>query len=128
MAYASRLRSRHWIACRDPATLGVLEGLTTELAERVGDVAEESGVPIRFAGGGGHFQIYFTDVPVTDYRSASTSDAARYRSFVEACDRDGIVYPDTPLSHAALSIAHSSEDLEQLVGALRVAVGMKASV
>jgi len=112
---------------RDPVTLAKLDGLTRELAERVGDVAAKSGVPMRFAGGGGHFQIYFTDTPVSDYRSASTSDAARYRSFVEACDRDGIVYPDTPLSHAALSTAHTSEDLEQLVRALRVAVGMGES-
>jgi glutamate-1-semialdehyde 2,1-aminomutase len=112
---------------RDPATLAKLDSLTQQLAERVAEVAAKSDLPVRFAGGGGHFQIYFTDIPVIDYRSASTSDVARYRSFVEACDREGIVYPDVPLSHAALSTAHTSEDIERLVGALRIAVGMGTS-
>jgi glutamate-1-semialdehyde 2,1-aminomutase len=102
----------------DASTLGRLEALTHELEEGVKEVASTSDVPMVFAGGGGHFQIYFTEQPVTDYRSAATSNGDVYRSFVAACDRAGILYPDTPLSHASLSTSHSSGDLHRLIAAL----------
>jgi glutamate-1-semialdehyde 2,1-aminomutase len=105
-------------ALSDEATRAQLDALTLELAVGVREVASASDVPIQFAGAGGHFQIYFTAEAVRDYRSAASSDAGAYRLFVEACDRAGILYPDVPLSHAALSVSHSKGDLRRLIAAL----------
>jgi glutamate-1-semialdehyde 2,1-aminomutase len=103
----------------DDITLQRLGALTLELRTGVRDLASSAKVPVTFAGGGGHFQIYFTERPVRDYRSAATSDPALYQSLVAACDRADILYPDTPLGHAALSTSHTTEDLARLLEALQ---------
>jgi len=105
-------------ALSDEATLLQLDALTRELADGVREVASTSDVPIQFAGAGGHFQIYFTRETVKDYRSAATSDPDAYRSFVATCERAGILYPDVPLAHGAVSISHSKGDLHRLIAAL----------
>lgn len=109
-------------ALSDGSALRRLNFLTDELADGVKRVASASGTPMTLAGTGGHFQIYFTDTPVTDYRSAMTTDAAVYRAFVAACGRAGILYPDAPLSHAAVSTSHSSADIHRLLEALEAAI------
>jgi glutamate-1-semialdehyde 2,1-aminomutase len=111
----------------NPSTLDHLNSLTRELEQGVREVASASATPIAFAGAGGHFQIYFTNEPVTDYRSAATSDAAAYRSFLSACERAGILYPDTPLSHAALSTSHSAGDVRRLIEALEASTRVHQS-
>lgn len=106
---------------QDDDTLRRIGELTRELEAGVGEVAARSAVPVRFAGAGGHFQIYFTDQPVRDYRSAAASDADAYQVFVRECDRAGILYPDNQLGHAALSASHSSSDIARLLVALEQA-------
>jgi glutamate-1-semialdehyde 2,1-aminomutase len=75
--------------------------------------AEQLGVPVCLSGRGGNFHWYFTDDPVTDYRSATRSDSQLYARFVaEAESRDILLAPGT-LSHHSFTMAHSSEDLER---------------
>lgn len=99
-----------------------LESLTEELRAGVSEIASRSTVPVVFAGAGGHFQLYFTETPIVDYRTAAASDPNEYRKFWAACDARGILYPDARLSHAALSAAHSSGDVHLLLDALEEAV------
>jgi glutamate-1-semialdehyde 2,1-aminomutase len=77
--------------------------------------AHKLGVPAQMHGGGSHFQWYFTDQPIRDYRSAAHSNAAAYGAFVAALfDRSTLFLPN-PLSHHAISLAHDDEVVEQLV-------------
>lgn len=86
-------------------------------------LGREAGVPLALHAGGGHFQPYFTDVPVHDYRSAATTDGGRYSAWVAACEAAGTQVPGKALLHGAFSAAHTEADLRELLDVTRGMLG-----
>ncbi len=89
------------------------------------DSARKIGIPAVMHGGGSHFQWYFTDRAVTDYRSAATTNAAAYRAFVQSIFDQGVLFLPNPLSHHALSAAHDDATVDRLIGIFET--GLKAA-
>lgn len=85
-------------------------------------IGQELGIPVQLHAEGGHFQPYFTDVPVRDYRSAATTDAATYGRWHDGVTRDGFAVPGKALLHGAFSAAHTDADLDALLDATRTAL------
>jgi len=104
-------------ALRDGSVVRRLEALTARLQEGLGRLGREYGVPVQPAAGGGHFQPYFTDVPVVDYRSATTTNAEHYLAFARAAARRNLIVAEKPLLHGALSAAHAEEHVDELLAA-----------
>jgi len=102
---------------RDGAAQARLQELTERLLEGLRRLGDRHGVAVAAAGGGGHFQPYFTVAPVVDYRSALTASAEQYRVFAQALARHGIVVAEKPLLHSALSLAHTEEHVDALLAA-----------
>ncbi|HEX6444214.1 MAG TPA: hypothetical protein VF053_03930, partial [Streptosporangiales bacterium] len=92
-----------------------LDELTTRLRDGLAEVSRRHGIPVRLAGAGGHFQPYFLDTDVRDYRSAATTNAHRYLLLREAAAAERALLPGKPLLHAALSTAHTEADVDRLV-------------
>jgi glutamate-1-semialdehyde 2,1-aminomutase len=92
-----------------------LHALTDRLREGFADLSDTHGVAAAVAGAGGHFQPYFVPGAVTDYRSALSSNAARYEILVRTAAAKNILLPPKPLLHASLSTAHTAEDVDELL-------------
>lgn len=92
-----------------------LDDLTGRLRLGFAELSQRYGVVARIAGAGGHFQPYFLDGEVTDYRSAATTNAERYRLLREVAADERVVLPGKPLLHAALSTAHTAADVDRLL-------------
>ena len=87
---------------------------TERLRRAFTEAAESLGIGAQLCGGGGHLQWYFTAVPIRDYRSAATTDARLYATFVAALAKCRILVGSNPLSHQAISLAHDEHVLEEL--------------
>jgi len=93
-----------------------------KLGKRFAEMAMEDHVSARLQGLGGQFQVYFTNEEVKDYRTAARSDAKRFKIFQEEMLREGIYMLPIPLFHHGLIAAHSQEDIERILNAMRVAL------
>ncbi len=94
---------------------GVYERLET-IAGRLGDglraAAEEADVPIHLNRLGSMLSIFFTDQPVKDFNSATTSNADQYgRYFWNMLNRGNYLAPSR-LETGFVSLAHTEEHIE----------------
>jgi glutamate-1-semialdehyde 2,1-aminomutase len=104
-------------ALRDGSALAHLQRLTERLNSGLAALGDRYGVAVVPAGGGGHFQPYFTRGPVEDYRTALTTSAEHYAALVRALSRRNILIAEKPLLHSALSAAHTEEHVDEILAA-----------
>ena len=104
-------------ALRDGAALAHLQRLTERLNAGLAGLGDRYDVAVVPAGGGGHFQPYFTRCPVEDYRTALTTSAEHYAALVRALSRRNILIAEKPLLHSALSAAHTEEHVDEILAA-----------
>ena len=106
---------------RDGSAQTRLRELTARLQTGLRRLGETYAVDVVPAGGGGHFQPYFTAGPVVDYRSALTSSPEHYAAFARACAARGILIAEKPLLHSALSTAHTEGHVDEILDAAEAA-------
>lgn len=102
---------------QDGSVQAKLATLTNRLQDGFRELAQEHGVDVVLAGGGGHFQPYFTRGAVSDYRSALRTAPEAYAKLVDACAQRGIILAEKPLLHCALSAAHTEDDVDRILEA-----------
>jgi glutamate-1-semialdehyde 2,1-aminomutase len=107
---------------RDGTVVSDLNRRSAELAAAFDATATEAGVPAKLHAGGGHLQPYFTDTPVTDYRSAATTDGGRYGHWRAHLSGQGLWLVGKALLHGAFSAAHDDHDLERYLQGSREAL------
>ena len=81
--------------------------------------AGDAGVPVTLNRAGSMFTAFFTDRPVRDHASASTSDTARYARFFHGMLRRGVYLAPSQFEAAFLSLAHGDEEIRVTVDAAR---------
>ena len=96
-----------------------LNDQSADLEKRFARLAEELGISARLQALGGQFQVYFTDEEVRDYRSAAKADYERFKVFQAEMLREGIYALPITLFHHGIVAAHSQEDLERILAAMR---------
>ena len=104
-------------ALRDGSVLAHLQRLTERLNAGLADLGARYGVAVVPAGGGGHFQPYFTRGPVEDYRSALATSAEHYEALVRTLARRNVLIAEKPLLHSALSAAHTEDHVDEILAA-----------
>jgi glutamate-1-semialdehyde 2,1-aminomutase len=109
----------------DGRVIADLQRRSRAFAEAFEAVGKAAGVPVRLHTGGGHFQPYFTETPVRDYRSAATTDAGRYDRWRTGLERRGAIVASKALLHCAFSAAHTDDHLSALLDATRDALTTK---
>jgi glutamate-1-semialdehyde 2,1-aminomutase len=62
------------------------------------------------------FQVFFTQTPVTDYKTVKTADNAKFMRYHAKLLENGVFVPPSQFETCFLSSAHSHEDLEKTVG------------
>ena len=66
--------------------------------------------------------MFFTKGPVTDYATAKTSDTARFGKFFRAMRERGIFLPPSQFEAMFVSLAHTDEDVDQVLAAAKAAL------
>ena len=102
-----------------------------EALEDAGAALEEAfraaGVPVQINRVGSMLTPFFSEVPVTDYASATTSDTDRYGAFARALLAHGVYPPPSQFEAWFMSTAHSDTDLAHATAALAAAAAASAA-
>lgn len=101
----------------DGKVIAQVQARSLELKASFEELGRKRGVPVQLCTIGGHFQPYFTEADVVDYRSAATTDAAAYGHWATSLEAAGFLVPGKPLLHAAFSAAHQDADFEAFLSA-----------
>src|ERR1700761_742977 len=96
-----------------------LESTTARIAEGVGRVAHEAGIPMTVNRVGSMFTWFFTDQPVTDFASAATSDTVAFGRFHRAMLDAGVWLPPSQFEAAFVSTAHGEAEIGMVLEAAR---------
>jgi glutamate-1-semialdehyde 2,1-aminomutase len=71
---------------------------------------------------GSMLTLFFCAGPVTDYATAKTADTARFGSFFRKMREAGVFLPPSQFEAMFVSLAHTDDDIDQIVSAARAAV------
>jgi glutamate-1-semialdehyde 2,1-aminomutase len=112
---------RHLIA-HEEDVYSALETTTARIAEGVGRVAHEAGIPLTTNRVGSMFTWFFTEHPVTDFRSAATSDTVAFGRFHRAMLDAGVWLPPSQYEAAFVSTAHGEAEIGMVLEAARSAL------
>ncbi|RDB61495.1 glutamate-1-semialdehyde-2,1-aminomutase [Gordonibacter sp. 28C] len=108
---------------QEPGTYERLFETTAALTEGLQDIARRVGVPLCVNRVGAMFSAFFTDEPVTDYRSACNADAEKFARYYRAMLEAGVYLAPSQFEATFVSTAHSEQDiaftLEQAERAMR---------
>jgi glutamate-1-semialdehyde 2,1-aminomutase len=111
-----------------PGVYEELERKSAKLADGMKEAAEEAGVKCRFNRVGAMFSGFFTDVPVVDYASATTSDTKKYAAWFKKMLDLGSYFAPSQFEAGFMSVVHSDEDIEKTIAAARIAYREAAKV
>ena len=106
-----------------PGSYGRLEELGARLEAGMRAALREAGVVGCVQRVGSMLTLFFQAGPVTDFRAAQASDTARFGRFHAALLAGGVYWPPSQFEAAFLSLAHSDEDIDRTVAAMRDALG-----
>lgn len=96
-----------------------LEQLSERLAAGLLSAAEETGQPVRLNRVGSMLTVFFSDQPVTNFASATSSDTQKFaRWFHEMLNR-GIYLPCSQYEALFVSAVHTDELIDQTIAAAK---------
>jgi glutamate-1-semialdehyde 2,1-aminomutase len=99
-----------------------LGSMSEKVANGVAASAKEAGVPLTTNRVGSMFTWFFNPGAVTDWASASKSDAGAFGRFFRAMLDAGVYLPPSQFEAAFLSTAHSDGDIEKTIAAGKAAL------
>lgn len=109
-------------ALSDGTLIRQLDEGTSYLSERFSEAARKVGIPGTLSGGGGHFQCYFGEAAVIDYRAAAGCDAGRYARFRKSMLDRGVLLAPGYTGHSAISTAHEETELQHIAKCMEAAL------
>jgi len=98
-----------------------LEKLSEELVRGVSAVAKDAGVSLCYNRVGSMFTWFFAPGPVTDWESASKSNAEKFARFFHGMLDNGVYLPPSQYEAAFLSAAHTEQDVQQTIATAKQA-------
>ena len=102
---------------REPGVYERLETKARQLCDGVQGAAKSAGVSVYATRVGSMVCTFFTDQPVTDYASASSSDTARFRRYFHSLLNAGIYVAPSQFEAGFVSTAHTDDDIERTIAA-----------
>jgi len=104
---------------QQPGAWEALEGAAQKLAGGIQEAAAAARIPFQSQRVGSMFSGFFTDVPVTDWESAKTSDTARFGRYFQAMLKRGVYLAPSQFEAGFVSTQHSDAIVEQVIQAAR---------
>jgi glutamate-1-semialdehyde 2,1-aminomutase len=94
-----------------------LELSCTILAKTIKDLATDLKIPHQINFISSMFQVFFTDKPVHDYRSAKKADPKKFKKLFAALLKHGVFVAPSQFETVFLSYAHTTGDLHKTIEA-----------
>ncbi len=91
----------------------LLAGLGGALAERMESLVSKKNYPLTYHWCGSMFCLFFTPGPVHNLDQAMASDKDRFARTFHSCLEQGIYFAPSQFEAGFISLAHSSEDIDQ---------------
>ena len=101
---------------------GRLERYCTRLSKGVSDIATDYRIPHQVNHVSSMMQIFFSNMPVTDYSSSITADAKRFRTLWSALLKHSVFVAPSQFETVFLSYAHSLNDVNMVLDAYGTAL------
>nr|HEX4316208.1 glutamate-1-semialdehyde 2,1-aminomutase [Kofleriaceae bacterium] len=120
LAMAAGLKAMEILA--RPGTYERLEQLGRRLGDGLAAAAQAAGVPAVMNRVGSMLTLFFCAGPVTDYATAKSADTARFGSFFRGMRERGIFLPPSQFEAMFVSLAHTDEDIDQVIAAARASL------
>ena len=105
-----------------PKLYAYLASLGARLAAGLADAARDAEVALQVNAFGSLVTPFFTDRPVRDYASATSSDTALYAGFFRGLIARGVYPPPSQFEAWFLSAAHTPRDVDKTIVAARAAM------
>ena len=102
-----------------PATYERLESLGSSLADGIEEAIKATAAPVHVQRVGSMFTLFFTAGDVTNFDEARQCDLAWFRHFFHEMLSWGVYLPPSQLETAFVSLAHTAEDVGQVVEAVQ---------
>jgi glutamate-1-semialdehyde 2,1-aminomutase len=99
-----------------------LERKTRKLTDGIINAAREAKVLVSINQVGSLFTIFFTDAPVTDYKSALTANTKKFAAFFHACINRGLLLPPSQFEALFVSTAHDDNDIDCTIAIMQEAL------
>ncbi len=106
---------------QQPGVFDEIEHKAVKLTEGIGQAAADAGVPVFQTRVGTMFSTFFTPEPVIDYDTAKRSDTDRFGRYFHAMLERGVYIAPSQFEAGFISLAHSSEDIDDTARAAREA-------
>ena len=103
----------------EPGTYETLKQKTEHLAQGLQQALTESETPATINHTTGMLTLFFGPTEVTDMTTASTNDRQQFTRFFHNMLAQGIYLPPSPFEAWFVSLAHSDEDIEATIRAVR---------
>jgi glutamate-1-semialdehyde 2,1-aminomutase len=100
-----------------PGVYEELERKSQKLTEGMKKAAEAAGEKCCFNRVSAMFSHFFTDVPVVDFKSATTSDTGKYARWFRKMLEQGVYFAPSQYEAGFMSLAISDEDIEKTIEA-----------
>jgi glutamate-1-semialdehyde 2,1-aminomutase len=120
LAMAAGLKAMEILA--RPGTYDRLEHLGKRLGDGLLAAATAAGVSARMNRVGSMLTLFFTKDPVTNYETAKHADTQRFGSFFRKMRDRGVFLPPSQFEAMFVSLAHTDEDIDQIVSAAKESV------
>ena len=120
LAMAAGIRAMEILA--RPGTYERLERLGNRLGNGLMAAAREARVPACVNRVGSMLTLFFCAGPVVDYATAKTADTARFGGFFRQMRDRGVFLPPSQYEAMFVSLAHTEDDIDQIVAAARAAL------
>jgi len=105
-----------------PGTYERLEQLGKRLGDGLLSAAQAAKIPACLNRVGSMLTLFFCGGPVTDYASAKRADTARFGAFFRKLRDRGVFLPPSQFEAMFVSLAHTEEDIDQIVAAATAAL------
>ena len=120
LAMAAGLKAMEILA--RPGTYERHEQLGKRLGEGLLAAAQAAKIPACLNRVGSMLTLFFCEGPVVDYASAKQADTSRFGSFFRKLRDRGVFLPPSQFEAMFVSLAHTDEDIDQIVTEARVAL------
>jgi glutamate-1-semialdehyde 2,1-aminomutase len=120
LAMAAGIRAMEILA--RPGTYERLEALGARLGNGLMAAARAAKLPACVNRVGSMLTLFFCAGPVTDYATAKTADTARFGGFFRQMRDRGVFLPPSQYEAMFVSLAHTEDDIDQIVAAARAAL------
>lgn len=100
-----------------PKVYAKIDALAKRLERGIAAAARRHGIPVTINRAGSMLTVFFTDRPVTDWKSAATSDTGRYARFFHGMLERGIYLPPSQFEAWFVSAAHTDRHIDATIRA-----------